>query len=87
MQANRSLEKYLGTVKSSLQCALCLRNFPSQSVEKHNKPEVEVRGNRELLLSPLTVSKSELETCLVESSINSVRVSIKIKKAFSTMPV
>ena len=81
MQANSSLEKYLSTVKSSLQCALCLRNFPSQSVEKHNKPEVEVRGNRELLMSPLTISRSEVEACIIESSINSVRVSIKIKQA------
>ena len=34
---------YLDCVSSTLTAALCLRNFPSQLVERHNKPEVEVR--------------------------------------------
>ena len=75
------MKPYLDAVKATLVAAACLRNFPSQNVERHNKPEVEVRGNKELLLNPLTVARSENEYCLIEPSINSVRVSIKIKQA------
>ena len=39
----------------------------------------EVRSNEELLMNPLTIARSENESCLIELSINSVRVSIKIK--------
>jgi actin related protein 2/3 complex, subunit 4 len=41
-QAN-ALKPYLDAVKATLVAAACLRNFPSQNVERHNKPEVEVR--------------------------------------------
>ena len=30
-------------MRSTLTAASCVRNFPSQNVERHNKPEVEVR--------------------------------------------
>lgn len=39
------------------------------------------RGNKELLLNAVTVARTENERCLIEPSINSVRVSIKIKQA------
>lgn len=38
-----TLRPYLNAVKATLQAALCLENFSSQVVERHNKPEVEVR--------------------------------------------
>eukprot|EP01041_Mallomonas_annulata_P005819 gene5819-11739_t len=78
---NSVLKSYLDGVKNTLTSALCLRNFPSQTVERHNKPEVEVRASKELLLNPVTIARSENERCLIEPSINSVRVSIKIKQA------
>jgi actin related protein 2/3 complex, subunit 4 len=96
LQAN-ALKPYLDACKTTLTAAACLRNFPSQTVERHNKPEVEIRyfavflqtllmhfggrGNKELLLQPLVISRTENEKCLIEPSINSVRVSIKIKQA------
>lgn len=88
-----------------MNAAVCIRNFPSQVVERHNKPEVEVkyvslytvsfrkyieftylfvinfRQSKELTLNPLIVSRSEKESCLIEASVNSVRVSIRIKQA------
>jgi len=94
--------RYLNCVRSTLTAALCLRNFPSQIVERHNKPEarsarvlprrglpgaarapsqVEVRGSKELLLNPITISRTEQEKCLIEGSVNSVRVSFAIKQA------
>jgi len=76
----QTLAPYLKAIRSSLTAALCVRNFASQMVERHNKPEVEARMNKELLLAPLVISRNEKEKCLIEASINSVRVSIAIKK-------
>ncbi len=62
------MKPYLDAVKTTLNGALCLRNFPSQNVERHNKPEVEVRGSKELLLNPVIISRTENEKCLIEVS-------------------
>ncbi|MEQ2211059.1 Actin- protein 2/3 complex subunit 4 [Xenoophorus captivus] len=63
-----TLRPYLNAVRATLQAALCLENFSSQVVERHNKPEVEV-------------SRNDKEKVLIEGSINSVRVSIAVKQA------
>ena len=76
-----ALKPYLSAVRSTLTAAMCLENFESQVVERHNKPEVEVRSSKELLLTPLTVSRNEKEKVLIEGSVNSIRVSIAIKQA------
>jgi len=39
---SHALKPYLDAVKESLNAALCLQNFASQIVERHNKPEIEV---------------------------------------------
>ncbi|RLN72836.1 hypothetical protein BBJ28_00012736, partial [Nothophytophthora sp. Chile5] len=87
LQAN-TLAPYLSAIRSSLDSALCLRNFPSQTVERHNKPEIELRcvavevfACKELLLNPVLICRNEQEKCFIEPSINSTRVSICIKKA------
>jgi actin related protein 2/3 complex subunit 4 len=38
-------------------------------------------ASKELLLNPVIISRTEKEQCLIESSINSVRVSIKVKQS------
>jgi hypothetical protein len=38
-----TLKPYLNAVRATLQAALCLQNFESRVVERHNKPEVEVK--------------------------------------------
>jgi actin related protein 2/3 complex subunit 4 len=76
-----TLRPYLNAVRSSLTAAMCLENFSSQVVERHNKPEVEARASKEALLTPLTISRTEGERVLIESSVNSLRMSIKIKQA------
>jgi len=76
-----TLRPYLSAVRSTLEAAMCLENFSSQVVERHNKPEVEVRTSKELLLNPVVISRNEKEKVLIESSINSVRISISIKQA------
>ncbi|KAK2176767.1 hypothetical protein NP493_642g00005 [Ridgeia piscesae] len=60
---------------------MCLENFSSQVVERHNKPEVEVRSSKELLLSTVVISRNEKERVLIEGSINSLRISISVKQA------
>ena len=71
---------YLNCVESTLAACLCLQNFPCQQVERQNKPEIEFKNNPELLLKPILICRSEHEKCYIEISINSVRVSFKIKQ-------
>ena len=59
---------------------MCLEDFSSQKVERHNKPEIEVGGTEEALLNPVIVSRNDKEKVLVEPSVNSVRVSIAVKQ-------
>lgn len=68
-------------MRSSLTAALTIENFASQVVERHNIPEVEAQTTAEAVLVPLTVSRNEHEHVLIEPSVNSVRLSIKIKQA------
>ncbi|XP_074644660.1 actin-related protein 2/3 complex subunit 4 [Tubulanus polymorphus] len=76
-----TLKPYLNAVRHTLTAAMCLENFSSQVVERHNKPEVEVRSSKELLLTPVMISRNEKEKVLIEGSINSLRISIAIKQA------
>jgi actin related protein 2/3 complex subunit 4 len=76
-----TLQPYLEAVRRTLEAALCLGQFSSQVVERHNKPEVEVRTSKELLMTPVVVSRNKQEKVLIEPSINSVRVSISVKQA------
>ncbi|XP_062521421.1 actin-related protein 2/3 complex subunit 4 [Corticium candelabrum] len=76
-----TLKPYLSAVRATLEAAMCLENFNSQIVERHNKPEVEIRSNKEVLLSPVVVSRNEKERVLIEGSVNSLRISIGIKQA------
>jgi actin related protein 2/3 complex subunit 4 len=94
---SQTLRPYLNAVRATLTAALCLENFSSQVVERHNKPEVEARwvqhdiddclhdddgrASKETLLTPVVISRNENEKVLIEGSINSIRVSIKIKQA------
>ena len=76
-----TLKPYLSAVRRTLEAAVCLVNFNSQVIERHNKPEIEVKSSKELLLNPVIISRNEKERVLIESSINSVRISIAIKQA------
>lgn len=61
--------------------ALCLEDFASEIVERHNTPEIESGKSVDALLNPMTIARNENERVLIEPSINSTRVSIKIKQA------
>ncbi|PSN41797.1 Actin-related protein 2/3 complex subunit 4 [Blattella germanica] len=76
-----TLRPYLEAVKHTLTAAICLENFSSQTVERHNKPEVELKTSKSLSLTPIVISRNVKEKVLIESSINSVRINIAIKQA------
>ena len=80
--AQSPLQPYLNAIRRSLQSALCLRNFASQDVERHNKPEIETqtKSSREVIGHPIMIARSEIEAVFIETSINSVRISVKVKQ-------
>lgn len=81
---SQSLRPYLNTVGASLEACINLTNFPSQEVERHNRPEVEVevaKQSAELLYKPIHIVRNEYEKVLIEPSVNSMRMSIKIKQS------
>ena len=82
---NFALAPYLDVIKATLNSALCINNFASQIVERHNKPEIEVGASGpgtspELLLNPVVIHRSKDEYVCIEAAVNSVRVSIKVKQ-------
>ena len=81
LSQSQSLRPYLLCVRSSLTAALSLTNFASQIAERHNVPEIEAKTSPEVILNPLIVARNENERVLIEPSINSARISIKIKQA------
>ncbi|SCZ90249.1 BZ3500_MvSof-1268-A1-R1_Chr9g10765 [Microbotryum saponariae] len=83
---SNTLRPYLACVRSTLTAALTLEAFPSQVSERHNVAEIEARcalelSTPEVLLTPLVISRNASEQVLIEPSINSVRLSIRIKQA------
>jgi len=76
-----TLKPYLNAVRHTLTAAMCLDNFSSQVIERHNKPEIEVKSSKELILNPVVISRNDKERVLIETSVNSVRISISIKQA------
>lgn len=74
------LATYLGAIRRTLEAALCVRNFASQDVERHNKPEIETGASPEIIARPVTIARSEIERVHIETSINSVRISVKVKQ-------
>lgn len=61
----------------------CLPHSPDKARLTAVRPdrEIEARSSPEVLLTPLTVARNENERVLIEPSVNSVRISIKIKQA------
>ena len=75
-----SYKPYLTIIRDTLEQALCLKNFPSQLYEKINRPQVEVRESQELISKPVIISRNEDEKVEIETSINSVRINVAVKK-------
>ena len=78
--AKNDQRRYLNTVRSTLDAALCLR---TSLATRRKAQQARGRGtrNKELLLNPITIARTDQERCLIEGSVNSVRVSFAIKQA------
>merc|ERR1719240_1394809 len=75
---------YLDTIRHTLSAALCLQNYPSQVVERQNRPEIEFQDTPLVVPKPIHITRDENEKCLIEPSVNSVRVSVKIRQSDDT---
>lgn len=77
---------FLADVRGALDAALCLRAFPSQTVERQNRVEVEERTSKELLLPPVALARGAAggEAVLVEPAVNSCRVSVRLRAGDDT---
>merc|ERR1712048_454633 len=67
-----------------LNAALCLQSYPSQVVERQNRPEIEFRDTPAVVPRALCIARDENERCLIEPSVNSVRVSLKVRQSDDT---
>ena len=54
--------------------------MPSEEVESQSHPEIEFNESPKLLTKSIIISRNESESCLIEGSVNSCRVSFSIKK-------
>jgi len=54
---------------------------PTNPDDLTNLEHTRHRTSKEVLLNPLTISRNENERVFIEPSVNSIRVSIKIKQA------
>jgi len=80
----QALQSYTQAIRTVLKSVLCLRDFPSEIVEKQTKPEIEVydtiKKSKPIILNPITIARNDKEKCFIEPSINSVRLSFCFKK-------
>ena len=72
-----SYNAYVNTVKDRLNKALCLYNIPGVQPEH---PEIEFPSSPEFKLENIMVERNSSECCLIEPTINSARISLRIKQ-------
>ena len=81
---SKSFDAYGLAIKNALMTLMTLRRFPSQIVEKQMHPEIEFQDNKDLMLKPFVIARNEKDMCYIETSVNSIRISIKVKKSSNT---
>ena len=64
-----TLQGYLKAIRVTLDAALCIRNFASQVVERHNKPEIEARYTHTATQRATAAVQQRLLTSLPFSSL------------------
>lgn len=75
-------KSYKTVIRNTLHAVLCLTNCYETAYHTHSNiehPNVELRIHKEFLLNPLIISRNDDECCLIEGSMNSVRISFKLK--------
>ncbi|GJM88464.1 hypothetical protein PR202_gb01154 [Eleusine coracana subsp. coracana] len=81
-----SLRLYLTCIRNTLEAAMCLQNFPCQEVERHNKPEVELKTSPELLLNPVKQA-DELENILAKKFLRFLSMRAEAFQVLRRKPV
>ena len=77
----QSHQNYLQAIRDALDASLNLRFLPSEMVERQSHPEIEFgEDGSKLIMKPITITRNDQEYCLIEGSVNSIRVSFSIKK-------
>ena len=72
-----SYQSYLESIQHSLEKALCLHDVPGVQPEH---PEIEFPSHPDLKLDTILVERNTYECCLIEPTINSARISLKLKQ-------
>ncbi|XP_043723060.1 actin-related protein 2/3 complex subunit 4 isoform X2 [Telopea speciosissima] len=81
-----TLRSYLACIRNTLEAAMCLQNFPCQEVERHNKPEVELKTSPELLLNPVKQA-DELENILTRKFLRFLSMRAEAFQVLRRKPV
>ncbi|XP_027907512.1 actin-related protein 2/3 complex subunit 4 isoform X2 [Vigna unguiculata] len=81
-----TLRLYLICIRNTLEAAMCLQNFPCQEVERHNKPEVELKTSPELLLNPVKQA-DELENILTKKFLRFLSMRAEAFQVLRRKPV
>nr|TKV90192.1 hypothetical protein SEVIR_9G012400v2 [Setaria viridis] len=81
-----TLRLYLTCIRNTLEAAMCLQNFPCQEVERHNKPEVELKTSPELLLNPVKQA-DELENILAKKFLRFLSMRAEAFQVLRRKPV
>ncbi|XP_052208253.1 actin-related protein 2/3 complex subunit 4 isoform X2 [Diospyros lotus] len=81
-----ALRLYLTCIRNTLEAAMCLQNFPCQEVERHNKPEVELKTSPELLLNPVKQA-DELENILTKKFLRFLSMRAEAFQVLRRKPV
>ncbi|CAK0830196.1 unnamed protein product [Prorocentrum cordatum] len=80
----QTLAPYLDVIRHTLSASFCLQSYPSQVVERQSRPEIEFRDTPAVVPRALCIARDENERCLIEPSVNSVRMSIKVRQSDDT---
>ncbi|XP_034201531.1 actin-related protein 2/3 complex subunit 4 isoform X4 [Prunus dulcis] len=83
---SNTLRLYLTCIRNTLDAAMCLQNFPCQEVERHNKPEVELKTSSELLLNPVKQA-DELENILTKKFLRFLSMRAEAFQVLRRKPV
>lgn len=78
-QAKPCQSSYFDRIGQQLNRSFVLLDAPCQHVDGGKKPEIELQTDEELFLPAITIRRSEKEYALFEPSINSLRISFKVR--------
>ncbi|CAI0389061.1 unnamed protein product [Linum tenue] len=81
-----SLRLYLTCIRNTLEAAMCLQNFPCQEVERHNKPEVELKYYALLHLGQVKQA-DELENILTKKFLRFLSIRAEAFQVLRRKPI